>query len=256
MPFTDSLLIEAIDIDLNAKPANLVLESLVGLAAQAHGLSQPHQIVSALIEREELSTTGIGGGIAVPHCKTAQADRLVDRIDPDSEVHFPGGAEDLNYLQSIPPHLTANRPLADITELKLFLQLEDDSYNRLIQKTTALPQNTTININTAPPEVLLATIPELGGNEAETLVNQLSHQGFASREEMLDHPLLKGRINTNAMVDVVSRFFLIEAHAEHGDAEVHLYTMLQRDNAGRVSIISRKLVPDADLALPAFTAEN
>ena len=85
MPFTDSLAVEAIDLNLNADSGATALETLVQLATDAHGLPDPHLIVSALIEREELSTTGIGGGIAVPHCKTPQAGKLVMAVGISKE---------------------------------------------------------------------------------------------------------------------------------------------------------------------------
>src|SRR3989339_1752811 len=88
MHFADSLALVAIDLNLKADSPIEVLEALVRLASKSHPFAAPNQIVSVLIERENLSTTGIGGGIAVPHCKTEQADRLIMAFG-----RAPGGVE-------------------------------------------------------------------------------------------------------------------------------------------------------------------
>jgi general secretion pathway protein K len=49
----------------------------------------------------------------------ALADALVDWIDDDIDVRFPDGAEDESYLLLETPYRAANRPLADISELRL-----------------------------------------------------------------------------------------------------------------------------------------
>jgi PTS system nitrogen regulatory IIA component len=53
-----------------------VLKELAQHAAAALGLEQQH-LLDALMERERLGTTGIGHGIAIPHARLAEVDRLV-----------------------------------------------------------------------------------------------------------------------------------------------------------------------------------
>ena len=53
-----------------------VLKELARHAAAALGLDQQH-LLDALMERERLGTTGIGHGIAIPHARLAEVDRLV-----------------------------------------------------------------------------------------------------------------------------------------------------------------------------------
>lgn len=53
-----------------------VLKELAQHAAVALGLDQQH-LLDALMERERLGTTGIGHGIAIPHARLAEVDRLV-----------------------------------------------------------------------------------------------------------------------------------------------------------------------------------
>ena len=53
-----------------------VLKELAQQAGRALGLDQQH-LLDALMERERLGTTGIGHGIAIPHARLAELNRLV-----------------------------------------------------------------------------------------------------------------------------------------------------------------------------------
>lgn len=182
-------------------------------------------------------------------------DRLIDWIDSDSETRFPNGAEDLVYLQSKVPFLAANNSIEDITELRIFLESEKVS-DDLLTSTVALPEKTKININTAPAEVLQAAIPKLSDGDIKSLLKSLSTKGFENREEMLEHPLLKGRITEGSPIDINSSYFLLEVHVSHGEADMHLYTSLHRDDLGKVSVIRRKLISDVDSPLPSSFPED
>ncbi len=47
------------------------------LALNKAEIIDPGSLLNALLEREKLSTTGIGAGVAVPHCKSPQVKDLV-----------------------------------------------------------------------------------------------------------------------------------------------------------------------------------
>jgi len=51
------------------------IDELASAAAQVANATQP-QIAQVLIEREQLGSTGIGGGIAIPHGKLSSADSI------------------------------------------------------------------------------------------------------------------------------------------------------------------------------------
>jgi PTS system nitrogen regulatory IIA component len=53
-----------------------VLRELSARAATTLGIDQD-RLLKALLERERLGTTGIGHGIAIPHAKLAELDRMV-----------------------------------------------------------------------------------------------------------------------------------------------------------------------------------
>ena len=73
----DFLPISAIQIDLKSQTKKEVLKELVHLIANAHEIKNSGGILDALLEREELGSTGIGQGIAIPHGKSEAASKVV-----------------------------------------------------------------------------------------------------------------------------------------------------------------------------------
>ena len=67
----------AIKIGLEEVGKENVLKELVQVLAGVRNIGDPKAIVKALIERENLGSTGIGQGIAIPHGKTDKVDQLV-----------------------------------------------------------------------------------------------------------------------------------------------------------------------------------
>ncbi len=68
MQLSDILKISSVSIDLKAKDKKSVLKELVGLIKNIDGVSE-RKIMKVLIDRENLGSTGIGQGIAIPHGK-------------------------------------------------------------------------------------------------------------------------------------------------------------------------------------------
>jgi len=54
-------------------------EAIQGLAARLGALIQrdPNEIFEILLQRERLGSTGIGGGVAIPHAKLPKLDKIV-----------------------------------------------------------------------------------------------------------------------------------------------------------------------------------
>lgn len=76
MKITEVLHKEAILIDLKANDKKGVLEELSKPVSQIAGIKQ-QDLVRVLLEREQLGSTGIGGGIGIPHGKLKNLDNLV-----------------------------------------------------------------------------------------------------------------------------------------------------------------------------------
>jgi len=73
----DYLCKDCIVVDLTASTKDEVLAKLADLGVQVEPSLQKEKILSVLKEREELGSTGIGGGVAIPHGKFPELDRLL-----------------------------------------------------------------------------------------------------------------------------------------------------------------------------------
>jgi PTS system fructose-specific IIC component len=68
---------DSITISLASKTKDDVLEEMVDILNNAGKIQSKETVLKAIIDRERIMTTGIGNGVAVPHCKTAAVGRLV-----------------------------------------------------------------------------------------------------------------------------------------------------------------------------------
>lgn len=76
MKISEVLYKEAILVDLKANDKKGVLEELSEPVARIAGINQ-QELVRVLMEREQLGSTGIGGGIGIPHGKLKKLTNLV-----------------------------------------------------------------------------------------------------------------------------------------------------------------------------------
>jgi PTS system fructose-specific IIA component/PTS system nitrogen regulatory IIA component len=82
MKLSEFVVEEAIVADLQAGNKQEAIRTLVGALKSAGKISPADEdhIVSAIMTREELGSTGIGRGVAVPHTKHASVDSLVATV--------------------------------------------------------------------------------------------------------------------------------------------------------------------------------
>ncbi len=75
MEISDLLTRESVHVSLRATSKKHALQELAHLAADITGLHE-RTIFEILLERERLGTTGVGKGIAIPHGKLSELERL------------------------------------------------------------------------------------------------------------------------------------------------------------------------------------
>lgn len=73
----DLLEADSIKLELEARKKNEALQELVELLHRAGKIEDPIATLSGLIEREKLTSTGIGSGIAIPHLLSPDAEQTV-----------------------------------------------------------------------------------------------------------------------------------------------------------------------------------
>jgi nitrogen PTS system EIIA component len=137
MKFIDFISNEAIRADLVADEKEGVIQEMVQALLDAGEISPDEQesIVKAIMKREELGSTGIGRGIAVPHTKHPSVDRLIGTVAISSEgVNFnslDGEKVHLLFLLVSPP----DRPGDHLRALEnISRQLRDDTFCRYLRQ--------------------------------------------------------------------------------------------------------------------------
>jgi PTS system nitrogen regulatory IIA component len=75
MDLSDLVKPDAILSSLKANSKKQALQALAEKAAALTGLEE-REIFETLVQREKLGSTGVGGGIAIPHGKLARLDRI------------------------------------------------------------------------------------------------------------------------------------------------------------------------------------
>ena len=137
MKFADFVNVEAIRADLTAEDKEAVIQELVRALIDANAIRNEDQgsIVKAILKREELGSTGIGRGVAVPHTKHPSVGQLVGTVGVSSEgVDFnslDGEKVQLFFLLISPP----DRPGDHLRALEnISRQLRDDTFCRFLKQ--------------------------------------------------------------------------------------------------------------------------
>lgn len=73
---TDFMSEKLICLELKAKSKDEVLRELVEIIGKSENITDKDKCYSALVARENLGSTGIGKGVAIPHAKTEFAEKL------------------------------------------------------------------------------------------------------------------------------------------------------------------------------------
>jgi fructose PTS system EIIBC or EIIC component len=107
-----------LDADLGAEKHD-VIRALAGIVADAGRTTDPDQLADDAITREGTAPTGLAGGIAIPHCRTAAVEEptlAFVRLEPKVEFGAKDGPADLAFLIAAPAG-------GDATHLQLLTKL-------------------------------------------------------------------------------------------------------------------------------------
>lgn len=168
---------------------------------------------------------------------------LVDWMDADNEVTYPGGAEDVQYQALEPPYRAANRMLEDVNELYRVQGFSREIILKLQPFVTALPAATTINVNTAPAEVLIALCDGLQLADATALVKQRHDHPFKTRADF-QKQLPQGVQARDEAYNVSSQFFSASAISRNGRVQVAFQALLERPAQGKTITLWLKQIEE------------
>jgi len=136
MKFADFVTRDAIRAELAATDKEGTIREMVQSLLEAGEIDadESESIVKAILKREELGSTGIGRGVAVPHTKHPSVDRLIGTVavSPDG-VDFAaldGDKVELLFLLISPP----DRPGDHLRALEnISRQLRNDDFCRFLK---------------------------------------------------------------------------------------------------------------------------
>lgn len=193
---------------------------------------------------------------------------LLDWIDGNEQVEV-GGAEDLVYLsRQRHPHRTANQLIASISELRALNNLIAEEYNCFIGGGQNPPfvnaikaTDVTININTAPPEVIQSLHPQIDDTILATLIEGRVEQPYKNTDKFVEdlqkeldlekksgetaeqtktREAFEKHMKQDLKLSVHSQYFEVTSIAQIGRMQLTLLSLLKRDN-NKVSVVQRSL---------------
>lgn len=142
MKFADFVNVGAIQANLTADDKEGVIRELVQSLATAGAIknADPESLIAAIMKREELGSTGIGRGVAVPHTKHPSVEHLVGTVGVSHDgVDFQsldGDKVHLFFLLISPP----DRPGDHLRALEnISRQLRDDTFCRFLKQAKTTP---------------------------------------------------------------------------------------------------------------------
>lgn len=176
---------------------------------------------------------------------------LVDWIDTDAAPQ-PGGAEDDVYVRAGTPHLTANRFLADISELRMVNGVTPAIYDALRPWVCALPVSdlSPINVNTLLPDqapLLAMLLPgQIGIDQARQMLAQRPADGYGTTNDFwrpLQDRGIQPLAEVSDQVKVATRWFKVDMLVSVGGVEVSEAALI--DAKTRPVRVVRRMESDA-----------
>lgn len=176
--------------------------------------------------------------------------RLFEQLKlPETELELMTQA----FLSASQPVLagqnTNDRPLLprEVSDLR-WLGLSEASLHVLEPFITLLPERTVVNLNTAAPEVLLASVAGLDMAQAQRMLQARATRHF---ETLMDAGRLLGDPDINFDTNlhgVASRYFAVTGQLRLGPAVVQERSVLQRDGLLVKTLSRRREVVSTEIA--------
>lgn len=204
---------DKVSVRVTAADGKLNLNHLVGPDGQA-------DLQYAVILRRLYATLGLDPQLV---------DSLQDWLDVDSVAAGDLGAESAYYERLSPPYRCKNGPLDSLGELRAVRGYDAAMVERLTPYVSALPSDMVngalLNVNTAPPEVLLALDPQFTPDTVDAIVTA---RPFATVEQVTALAEVRGEPEAVRWLSTRSRYFLVTAEARGGQALVRQQALIDR----------------------------
>ncbi len=134
-----------------------------------------------------------------------------------------------NYYQSLAkPYLPSHKPFNSVTEFRLVKDVTMKVFNKLLPYISALPEKTTINLNTASKQVLRTLGAGLTNKQANDIIKERGRKGFKSLKEARAKPSIEKLNLIQKQLTLTSDYFLISSQVSNHDSQMVLFTIVKR----------------------------
>lgn len=150
MAFADFIQFDAVVTDLKSRTKNEVIAEMVDAFVKAGVVKQEDAatVVAVVLEREELGTTGLGHGVAMPHAKVDCVDKVVGSIaiSQGSGVDFNSlDAEEVYlFFMILSPKDATNDHLATLTYISSRLKEDEKALEQYLKQCKTLDEVKTL----------------------------------------------------------------------------------------------------------------
>lgn len=133
MRIVDLLDVRSIELNGSATSKEDVLKKMVSLMVNSGKINDEQKYLNGVFKREEESTTGVGEGIAIPHCKSDAVDRpgLAAMIVPDGVEFDSLDGQPVNVIFLIAAPDTKDNVHLDVLSKLSMLLMDEEFINSL-----------------------------------------------------------------------------------------------------------------------------
>jgi general secretion pathway protein K len=172
--------------------------------------------------------------------------RIIDWLDADSSLINSWGAEQPDYDGLAVPRVPANTMVTDITELAAVMGYEVAEVQLLAPWLSALPRSTSININTASEQLLMAMSGTMGADFVSLVMEERPFDSINEfyrtivQNMQLEMPVVEQRWPTS-LLSVKSDYFELYLEVILGEARIEVKSIMDRTGRDEPVIIARQL---------------
>jgi type II secretory pathway component PulK len=229
------------------------LEALMTAPAQAAGEAMPRYVLVDVQGRFNLNDLVASGSVApaqylrlvrlldVLGLPAELAARIIDWMDTDAEVTWPGGAETERYRALRPARRPADRPLGTLGELQDVYGMRPETLRRLLPHVAVLPGSTPINVNSATPEVLRALVPGLTPQGAAALAARRQQRPYQTVTEFVQDPAVRDLAPDASGLTTRSEYFELQTRLATPDAAIVMRSLILAHGRGAAFVVRRQL---------------
>ena len=174
---------------------------------------------------------------------------VIDWQDTNDEVTGAMGAESSYYQGLDPAYLTPNTKFHSIEELKLVRGFEGKNYDLIKPYVTALPEQTKVNMNTAPALLLASIDPKVDVKaiEQQLKVKETELTHFNNVDDLWKLSAFSGideqsKTDTASLLDSKSNYFTAQIEVMLSERKRQFNSLMMRKDK-QVIVYSRSLAP-------------